>query len=339
MKAQAQAQSPFSGDCKTKEWDPHTTLGIINPDQGTFTCVGYAPSKHRRCRNPIARAGRDFVYELLELLALISTSTRSSHEFAILLQEAACRSLCWRHDNQVASVVEQWGASISAEDRKQCKSRLKTSQTTGSHYYTRYTDEDTKTKTDDRKQKEQAEQEYQRREQERERERKKKQKEQEQREKEEARERRRRKAQQQHEEREREREWRARDQAVKMKERRDWQQAWQSYATKWAAFREAKHEPSTPQQAQLLIPWPVKSGRFYDVKVSDVKTFYREACPTAGTPAMFKTMQGESLKWHPDKMRMLYRTCTPGDADKLVIEMICRVVLELREEAKAMRSG
>jgi len=327
----AQAQSPFSGDCKTKEWDPHTTFGIINPHQGTFTCVGYAPSKHRRCRNPIARAGRDFVYELLELLALISTS---SHEFAILLQEAACRSLCWRHGSQVDSVVEQWGASIS-EDRKQSKSRLKTSQTTGSHY-TRYTDDDTKTKTDDRKQKEQA-QEYQRREQDRER--KKKQKEQDKRKKEqeqreeEARERRRREAQQQREERE----WRGRDQAVK--ERRDWQQAWQSYATKWAAFREAKHEPSTPQQAQLLIPWPVKSGRFDDVKASDVKTFYREACPTARTPAMFKTIQDESLKWHPDKMRMLYRTCTPGDADKLVIEMICRAVLDLREEAKAMRSG
>jgi multidrug efflux pump subunit AcrA (membrane-fusion protein) len=191
--------------------------------------------------------------------------------------------------------------------------------------------------SDGRKQKEQA-QEQQRREQKDRKRRKEKKQEQERKEKEqeqreEAREQMRRKAQQQREERERQ----AREQDVR--ERRQWQQAWQSYVTKWAAFKEAKHEPSDHRQARLLIPWPVKSGRYGDLQASNVKAFYRKACPDAETSTMYKTMQAESLKWHPDKMCKLFPTCTPGDADKQVIDIICKVVLELRQGAKALRAG
>ncbi|KAK6428429.1 hypothetical protein LTR95_015426 [Oleoguttula sp. CCFEE 5521] len=39
--------------CYTR--DPKEILGLINPDTNTITCVGHAPSKHRRCRVAIAR--------------------------------------------------------------------------------------------------------------------------------------------------------------------------------------------------------------------------------------------------------------------------------------------
>jgi hypothetical protein len=342
----AQAQTPSSFDCEAKGWDPCATLGIINPDRGFYTCVGYAPSKRRRCQNPIARENRDFVYALLELLALMSPN---SSEFADLLRQVAYRSLCRRyHQNQADSVVRQWEARISAlrsplprerqatGKRGQSERPMKRPYTAGS-YHRRYKQEDTRPESDGRKQKEQVQEPQRRERKDRER-RKEKQQEQEQKEKEqeqreEAREQMRRKAQQKREERERQ----AKEQAVR--ERRQWQQAWQSYVTKWAAFKEAKHEPSDHRQAGLLIPWPVKSGRYGDLQASNVETFYRKACPDAETPAMFKTMQAESLKWHPDKMCKLYPTCTPGDADKQVIDIICRVVLKLREGAKALRAG
>ncbi|KFX86918.1 hypothetical protein V490_08724 [Pseudogymnoascus sp. VKM F-3557] len=325
----AEAQTPVPSACKATQWDPEAILGIINLDRGSFTCVGYAPSQRRRCRNPIARNDRAFVYGLLELLPLMDPSSR---KFATLLEEAAYRSLCWRHGNQANDILKKWEASITAlnlptheakEKSKQSQSYTKKSQSTGS-YYTRYTDKHVKTEQDRRE----AQQDQQRKSRQEEHDKKKK--EQERRDKE-AHERRQQEAQKR-----KEREQQARERAIK--ERREWQQAWQNYVTKWAAFKEAKHEPSTVQQAQALIPWPVKSGLFRDLTSAHVRSFYGEACPDTKTTAMFKTMQRESLKWHPDKMVNLYRNCAPGDADKMVIGMICRVVLELREEAKTMAS-
>ncbi|KFY87059.1 hypothetical protein V500_07219 [Pseudogymnoascus sp. VKM F-4518 (FW-2643)] len=344
-----EAQTPSLSACKATQWDPEAILGLTNPDRGSFTCVGHAPSMRRRCRNPIARNSRDFVYGLLDLLALMGPNSR---KFATLLEEVAYRSLCWRHGSQADDIVEKWEASIAAlnlptpkakENTKQSKSRTKKSQSTGSSY-TRYTDDYVKTEVEDCKQKEReqdrrrAQQDQQRKKKQEEQDKQDREKIQQERRDKEARERRQQEAQNRREQeaqKRREREQQEREQAVK--ERREWQQAWQNYVTKWAAFKEAKHEPSTVQQAQALIPWPLKSGRFGDLTAGHVRSFYREACPDAKTTEMFKTMQRESLKWHPDKMVNLYRNCAPGEADKLAIEMICRVVLELREEARAMR--
>lgn len=336
MKVEAQT-SPSSA-WEATQWDPEAILGIINPDRGSFTCVGYAPSMRRRCRNPIARNSCDFVYGLLELLVLMGPGSR---KFATLLEEAAYRSLCWRHGRQTDSIVMKWEARIDelnlpapqAEAKgKQSKSHTKQSHSTGSSY-TRYTDENVKTEAEDLKQKRR---EQDRREAQQDQERKKKQEEQDkEKRKQEQRDKEARERRQQEAKKREEREKQAKEQA--MKERRDWQQAWQNYVTKWAAFRESKHDPSTVQEAQALIPWPVKSGKFGDLTKEHVRSFYREACPDTKTTAMFKTMRSESLKWHPDKMVNLYRNCAPGEADKMVIKMICIVVLDLREEAKAMR--
>lgn len=137
-----EAQIPFSNACKTTQWDPEAILGFTNLDRGSFTCVGYAPSMHRRCRNPIGQNERDLVYGMLDLLDLRSTN---SGKVATQLKKVACRSLCWRHGDQANDVVEKWEASIAAykarENTKQSKLRTKKSQPASSSSYTRKTDE------------------------------------------------------------------------------------------------------------------------------------------------------------------------------------------------------
>jgi hypothetical protein len=86
------------------------------------------------------------------------------------------------------------------------------------------------------------------------------------------------------------------------------------------------------------IPWPAKSGRYADLNASSVKDFFQKACPDAESPdRMFKVLQGESLKWHPDKASVLFPGFTVGIAEREVLLMICRVVLGLRSEAHAQR--
>jgi len=97
----------FSHSGKTKKrWDPIETLEIINPDRNCLTCVGYAPSCGRRCRNPINQANRASAFQLLKDLENIDPSTTN-------IQPQLCRlaglTLCLRyHQNQVGAVVDEW---------------------------------------------------------------------------------------------------------------------------------------------------------------------------------------------------------------------------------------
>lgn len=107
-------QSSFV-DHKRTAWDPCATLKIVNPDVGHPTCVGYAPSQRRRCRNPIAAGARACVYKMLEVLA--STPPDSS-SIESQLEQIAALSLCRRnHQNQVDSIVDQWLYRISLMER------------------------------------------------------------------------------------------------------------------------------------------------------------------------------------------------------------------------------
>ncbi|OCK98242.1 uncharacterized protein K441DRAFT_464242, partial [Cenococcum geophilum 1.58] len=87
-------------------WDPIETLEIINPDRNCLTCVGYAPSCGRRCRNPINQANRASAFQLLKDLENIDPSMTN-------IQPQLCRlaglTLCLRyHQNQVGAVVDEW---------------------------------------------------------------------------------------------------------------------------------------------------------------------------------------------------------------------------------------
>jgi hypothetical protein len=84
----------------------------------------------------------------------------------------------------------------------------------------------------------------------------------------------------------------------------------------------------------------VKDGRYSDVRLSAVKDFYMKACPDSDNPTlMFKLMQKESLKWHPDKICALFRGASVGEAEKMVVDVIAKVVIELRSQANEKRNS
>jgi outer membrane biosynthesis protein TonB len=103
-----------------------------------------------------------------------------------------------------------------------------------------------------------------------------------------------------------------------------------------SAFTATKSIPAS--SIRSAIPWPVKSGLYKEVKYSAVKEFFLKGCPDMENPTlMFKLMQKESLKWHPDKMCALFRRPTVADAEKMVVDVIAKVVIELRGEAQEKR--
>jgi hypothetical protein len=372
----------FSAAPNTKVWDPVAVFEIINPDKGTFTCVGHAPSKGRRCRWDINQQNRQEVYSLLDRISVLSPS---NPEVSLLLGKITFKSLCVRyHRDQADHVAQIWtqrlamlshppgrirngrttGGSSSpfegkprqptyyqqsfyhSEDQNQyARFERNYKQRTWQHQERQYKQEEDTTEQeswdDDEVWQKMREKAWQRREEQREREaenRKRKNEERErkakvQREQERAR---------QEERRTRERADREREATERaMREKREWQQAWHSYVTKWAAFRALSEDkkPKTPLQARQLIPWPNKSGRFDDSTKLAVMDFYRKACPDADTPdKMAKTMRSESLKWHSDKSKLLYHGCEPGVDDKEILKIICLAVIELKEQADAAKA-
>jgi hypothetical protein len=79
----------------------------------------------------------------------------------------------------------------------------------------------------------------------------------------------------------------------------------------------------------------VKSGRYSDVKASNVEEFFERGCPDATSHAkMFKVMQSELMKWHTDKIKLLFRGGECGDADKMMLDMITTVVVKLMNAAR-----
>lgn len=93
-------------------WDPVATLDIINPDRGCLTCVGYAPSRGRRCRNPINMGNRSSAFHLLGELSYIDVSTTN---IDAKLRQLARLTLCLRyHQDQEHEMVRQWNRKIES---------------------------------------------------------------------------------------------------------------------------------------------------------------------------------------------------------------------------------
>lgn len=101
-----------SDDIKEKLWNPTKVLGIINTDPGyqRITCIGYAPTQGRRCRNPINASNRAIIMETLDEIAYLQPD---SHAVKSQLRAIAGPALCVRyHQNQAATVVKQWKENI-----------------------------------------------------------------------------------------------------------------------------------------------------------------------------------------------------------------------------------
>ncbi|OQN98592.1 hypothetical protein B0A48_15855 [Cryoendolithus antarcticus] len=81
-------------------------LGLINPDTKTSSCVGHAPSKHRRCRVAIARHNLASAQSVVDEL---SQPGLQWFEIKRLLLSLAGYTLCRRwHQDQAKQVAEQW---------------------------------------------------------------------------------------------------------------------------------------------------------------------------------------------------------------------------------------
>ena len=87
-----------------------------------------------------------------------------------------------------------------------------------------------------------------------------------------------------------------------------------------------------------VIPWPVKSDSYSDVKRTAVAEFFRNAPPRNTDPAdTVKLMRSECTKWHPDKSTILFCGNELNSADRMILEMICHVLYEIRNEAQSQR--
>lgn len=93
----------------TTQWAPAEVLQL-DPNSSGFTCIGYAPSKGRRCRNPIACVNRQ---ESAKILQEMSRLDPHSRRLDGKLEELASRLLCRRwHQDQAAGMKRQWQCDI-----------------------------------------------------------------------------------------------------------------------------------------------------------------------------------------------------------------------------------
>jgi hypothetical protein len=96
-------------------WDPIETLQIINPDKKGLTCVGYAPSCRRRCRNSINAENHADAFVLLKQLSFLDPA---SSNIRLQLRELAHLTLYLRnHQDQVHAVVNDWENKSRASRR------------------------------------------------------------------------------------------------------------------------------------------------------------------------------------------------------------------------------
>lgn len=95
----------------TPQWAPTEVLEL-DPNSFGFTCIGHAPSKGRRCRNPIASVNRQ---EGAKILLQMSRLDPHSQRLDDKLEELASRLLCKRwHQNQAAGMKRRWHCAVES---------------------------------------------------------------------------------------------------------------------------------------------------------------------------------------------------------------------------------
>jgi hypothetical protein len=93
-------------------WDPMQVLSLLNPAKLAITCVGYAPSCRRRCRNPIA--ARNISSAKVVMRELVRPGL-SDDEVKNFLFELAEYTLCRRyHQDQATVVSDGWWRLVQA---------------------------------------------------------------------------------------------------------------------------------------------------------------------------------------------------------------------------------
>lgn len=305
----------------SKARDLETLLEFINPDTRYFTCVGYAPSQRRRCRNPIACHNRQAAYAILHRLPDLYDNEAG---LRAKLRELAGLVLCRRfypgqtsHQDQASDIVGIWYSDIVRESQTQTKSTPEPN------------DEDAeRLRAEERRQEEECCQEEARREEEEAR------RQEEERRREEA-------ARQEEARREREREEtrRRREEARADRERqqreriaREWSESWTRYERDWENMQRRGID-TLDKAVKDSVPWPVKSGRWQDVNEANVRAFLRHAPDDASeNPRRFRSLlRRQSLRWHMDILPNRFPMVTDDEECRPLATLIQPVINGLKE--------
>ncbi|GAB7328350.1 hypothetical protein MBLNU13_g00340t1 [Cladosporium sp. NU13] len=98
--------SSVSSTSTLASWDPMELFQLVNPDKMSITCVGYAPSCRRRCRNPIAYRNVQAAKELMRQVVRPGVSNTDLKE---MLFDLAEYTLCRRdHPDQATDMSNRW---------------------------------------------------------------------------------------------------------------------------------------------------------------------------------------------------------------------------------------
>lgn len=103
------------------------------------------------------------------------------------------------------------------------------------------------------------------------------------------------------------------------KDKKKWQQAWQSYLDKWKELQNLydsrKGTPADDVEQIYLrnkIAWPVESGKRKDVCHDEVERFINKVSASEETESMNQEsikasiLKSERIRWHPDKIQQRY---------------------------------
>ncbi|KAL2063157.1 hypothetical protein VTL71DRAFT_6229 [Oculimacula yallundae] len=107
------------------------------------------------------------------------------------------------------------------------------------------------------------------------------------------------------------------------KEQMKWDQSWTRYQEQWITF---KISASRNVALRDAIPWPVQTGVFGDVNASTVRTFLKKGLPEGVLRR--NMLRKECSKWHPDAIGRWSRAAELTDVERIMIDMICRLVTD-----------
>ena len=105
-------------------WSPAKVLrlGKYSPEEES-TCIGHAPSKGRRCRNPIAAVNHEEAAKMLDRISRIDVLAADLEEE---FEDIASLLLCRRwHQNQASIVARKWCVAVETYRAKVARQRTR----------------------------------------------------------------------------------------------------------------------------------------------------------------------------------------------------------------------
>src|ERR1700760_3883718 len=112
-------QNHFVQYASKATWDPYSILTIPNNEYGGgITCVGWANSQRRRCRNPVNKDNRHKASKIVQKIAEMPPN------YAFLLDDLkaladTCLCLRWHNGcaDQMAHVLSIWKRALDGQGR------------------------------------------------------------------------------------------------------------------------------------------------------------------------------------------------------------------------------